>query len=72
MVDNRDSLFDKRTVDRNIKKGLISREEYDKHLGGLKDVEDNAEVIDFAPPEEEEAASTPAAAAAAPAEPSEA
>lgn len=31
-------LFDKRTVDRNIKKGLIARKDYDKHLKSLEDV----------------------------------
>ncbi|HEX3905562.1 MAG TPA: hypothetical protein VH853_22245 [Polyangia bacterium] len=31
-------LFDKRTVDRNIKKGLVTRKDYDKHLKTLDDV----------------------------------
>jgi hypothetical protein len=31
-------LFDKRTVDRNIKKGLIARKDYEKHIKGLEDV----------------------------------
>ena len=31
-------LFDKRTVDRNIKKGLVTRKDYDKHLKTLEDV----------------------------------
>ena len=31
-------LFDKRTVDRTIKKGLITRKDYDKHLKALEDV----------------------------------
>jgi hypothetical protein len=30
-------LFDKRTVDRNIKKGLVTRKDYDKHLKTLED-----------------------------------
>jgi len=33
-------LFDRRTVDRNIKKGLITRKDYDKHLKALADVAD--------------------------------
>jgi hypothetical protein len=33
-------LYDKRTVDRNIKKGLISRKDYDKYLKSLEDVAD--------------------------------
>jgi len=31
-------LFDKRTVDRNIKKGLVARKDYEKHIKGLEDV----------------------------------
>jgi hypothetical protein len=33
-----DRLFDKRTVDRSIKKGLVTRKDYDKHLKALEDV----------------------------------
>jgi hypothetical protein len=33
-------LFDKRTVERNIKKGLISRKDYEKYLKGLEDIAD--------------------------------
>ena len=31
-------LFDKRTVERNIKKGLIGRKDYEKHIKTLDDV----------------------------------
>jgi hypothetical protein len=31
-------LYDKRTIDRTIKKGLITRKDYDKHLKALEDV----------------------------------
>ena len=31
-------LFDKRTVERNIKKGLISRKDYEKYVKTLDDV----------------------------------
>jgi hypothetical protein len=31
-------LFDRRTVERNIKKGLLTRKDYDKHLKALEDV----------------------------------
>jgi hypothetical protein len=31
-------LYDKRTVDRNIKKGLLTRKDYEKHLKTLEDV----------------------------------
>ncbi|HVZ87251.1 MAG TPA: hypothetical protein VHG72_09790 [Polyangia bacterium] len=30
-------LYDKRTVERNIKKGLITRKDYDKHMKSLED-----------------------------------
>ncbi|HVZ73297.1 MAG TPA: hypothetical protein VHJ20_13045 [Polyangia bacterium] len=33
-----DRLFDKRTIDRNIKKGLVARKDYDKHIKSLEDV----------------------------------
>ena len=31
-------LYDRRTVDRNIKKGLLTRKDYEKHLKSLEDV----------------------------------
>jgi hypothetical protein len=31
-------LFDRRTVERNIKKGLVTRKDYEKHLKSLADV----------------------------------
>ena len=31
-------LFDRRVVERNIKKGLITRKDYEKHLKSLNDV----------------------------------
>jgi hypothetical protein len=33
-----DRLYDKRTVDRSIKKGLLTRKDFDKHLKSLDDV----------------------------------
>lgn len=33
-------LYDKRTVDRSIKKGLLSRKDYEKYLKALDDVAD--------------------------------
>ena len=33
-------LYDRRTVDRNIKKGLLTRKDYEKHLKSLDDVAD--------------------------------
>jgi len=34
-------LFDRRIVERNIKKGLITRKDYEKHLKSLADVAAN-------------------------------
>jgi len=58
-------LYDKRIVERNIKKGLVSRKDYDKHLKSLDDVadkgvyggpvEDNEPDLDDDIPEEEAA-----------------
>ena len=31
-------LFDRRTVERNIKKGLVTRKDFEKHLKALDDV----------------------------------
>ncbi|HJL15093.1 MAG TPA: hypothetical protein RMH99_05525 [Sandaracinaceae bacterium LLY-WYZ-13_1] len=56
-----DFLLDKRVVERNIAKGLVDRKEYEKHLGALPDVEDNAEAC--TPDEPEEAAEGEAAEA---------
>ncbi|HEY2902708.1 MAG TPA: hypothetical protein VGL59_19145 [Polyangia bacterium] len=33
-------LFDRRTVERNIKKGLVTRKDYEKHLKALADIAD--------------------------------
>lgn len=44
-VTPRAMLLDKRVVERNIKKGLITREEYEKSLAELPDVADQAEEI---------------------------
>jgi hypothetical protein len=56
-------LYDKRTVERNIKKGLLSRKDYDKHVKSLDDVADKgvfggAEPEPPEPPEAEEAPSS--------------
>jgi hypothetical protein len=55
-------LYDKRTVERNIKKGLVSRKDYDKHVKALDDVADKgvyggAEIEAPEPPEPDEAES---------------
>jgi hypothetical protein len=33
-------IYDKRTVERNIKKGLLTRKDYEKHLKALEDIAD--------------------------------
>ena len=42
----KDTLFDKRLVERNIRLGLITREEFDKHLKATEDRADQGESID--------------------------
>jgi len=56
-------LFDRRVVERNIKKGLVTRKDYDKYLKALGDVAGNIASPDERhedapepPMEEEEAA----------------
>ncbi|MCB9656371.1 MAG: hypothetical protein R3B40_08395 [Polyangiales bacterium] len=41
-----DQLLDKRILDRNLAKGLITQKEVDKHLAGLADNSANAEYLD--------------------------
>ena len=50
-----DFLLDKRVVERNLAKGILTRADLDKHLTKLPDVEHNAEVC--APPAAEPRAS---------------
>ena len=38
-------LFDRRTVERNIKKGLVTRKDYEKHLKALADIAEKGMVI---------------------------
>jgi hypothetical protein len=33
-------IYDRRTVERNIKKGLLTRKDFEKHLKALEDVAD--------------------------------
>lgn len=68
-------LLDKRTVERNIKKGLLTRKDYEKHLKSLEDVagkgvygapavddDDDDDLIDDLPEDEDDAADETAAA----------
>ncbi len=45
-ADKKERLFDLRTVERNIEKGLITREEYQEYLDSLEDRADDAESIE--------------------------
>ena len=38
--------FDKRTIERNLKSGVISQKEYDKYLAKLPDLAEESENID--------------------------
>ena len=38
--------YDKRVINRNFEKGIISKEEYENFLKALPDLEDQSEVID--------------------------
>jgi hypothetical protein len=44
-------LFDVRTVERNIKRGLVTRKEYEKHLKSLADATDKVQPGDLEPSE---------------------
>ena len=54
-----EKLVDRRTVERNIQKGLLTQKDYEGYLGKLKDAEDNAETVSL---EEDEPAGEEAAA----------
>ena len=41
----RDMLLDRRVVERNIRKGIVTREEYETFLRELGDTAENAETI---------------------------
>lgn len=45
MAEIPDRLVDKRIVERNIRKGLIHRKDYEKFLKELHDAGDNAELV---------------------------
>ena len=46
-----DKLMDKRIVERNIAKGLVSKEQYEKHLADLADREGTYETVEIDPGE---------------------
>ncbi|MGB0679569.1 MAG: hypothetical protein ACPGUV_07910 [Polyangiales bacterium] len=57
-MDRGELLVDKRIVERNIRRGLISRQDYEAHLAALADCSDN-----IAEEPKEEAGATPFSAA---------
>jgi hypothetical protein len=42
-------FWDVRTLDRRVRKGLITRKDVEKHLKGLPDVEDKGEALRLEP-----------------------
>lgn len=52
MADYHPLLIDKRIVERNIHKGLISRKDFDKYLSELPDSGENAETIAVESPDD--------------------
>ena len=52
-------LFDRRTVERNIKKGLISRKDYEKHLKSLDDVAEKGAYGEAEPDDEPDEPAAP-------------
>ena len=42
-----DKIYDTRIIERNIKKDLMSKKDYDKYLGGLKDLTSELEIIEI-------------------------
>ncbi len=47
MADAKEMKFDRRIYERNLRSGVLTREEWDNHLSSLPDRADNAEVIEF-------------------------
>jgi hypothetical protein len=49
MSEFKDQHYDKRTVQRNIRSGLVSDKAYQKYLASLPDSEPNAQVVRISP-----------------------
>lgn len=47
MIKNKDNLFDKRVIEKNIAEGIISKTDYEEYLANLLDVSNKAEHIPF-------------------------
>ncbi|MBX3249649.1 MAG: hypothetical protein KF901_20905 [Myxococcales bacterium] len=50
-----DFVLDKRILERNLKKGLLTQKDLESHIGGLPDRADHAETIRIGPAVEEDA-----------------
>lgn len=50
-----DKLVDKRIIERNIEKGLITKERYEQHLAELADREGEYETVEIDPGETKDA-----------------
>jgi len=53
MADPKDQLVDKRVQERNMRRGVLDTKDFQKYLEGLKDVGDNAEVMELPVPGEQ-------------------
>lgn len=51
---NQDLLFDIRVLERNLRKGLLDQATFEKHLSALKDMEENADFVDYTVEPEED------------------
>lgn len=45
MVNNKDNLFDKRVIEKNIAEGIVSKTDYEEYLANLLDVSNKTEYI---------------------------
>lgn len=48
MLSRKDFLFDKRLVSRSVKRGEITRQDYERHLASLPDAQDKSEPLSVA------------------------
>ena len=46
MSKSNESQFDKRTIERSLKTGEVTKEEYEKYLSSLEDYSDNAQTME--------------------------
>lgn len=61
MSQSNEYLFDHRIVEKNIRKGLITRKQYEDHLKSLSDAESNAEYVSLEDENEGEGEEAPEA-----------